>query len=637
MARSGGTGTSSKFGLLPTICFAIAILYIARDVLIPLAVAILLAFLLTPAVTWLQRRHLGRLLSIILVVAASLSVVGFVTWVVEQQFVEVAAQLPNYRNNIQEKWLRLRGASSGSLAKAAAGVEATFKSIASTEPAASSATSGKPPAESARQKSSGQTSEQEPPIIQEYSDPWSWPSVIAKYSGQVLSPLASLGLVLVFVIFILANRTDLRDRILRLVGDARLHVTTQAIDDAATRITHYLQMQSVINAVYGICVGIGLWIIGASSAEGRFPNVMLWAMLAMLLRFLPYLGPWIAAALPIVLSLALFSSAGIFIATIGLYVGLELVTSNVLEPWLYGASTGISAVAVLASAVFWTWLWGPVGLLLSTPMTVCLVVLGKYVPQMHFLGVLLGDEQALEPSYRIYQRLLSLDQEEAGELLHKYWKEFGPERTFDEILIPALEMAEKDRYAQTLDPNRETFICQAMRDLIEELAEGEKKRLGLTGPTNDSGITILCLPAKSQADEIVGLMLAQLLEFKGLHAIAASQVSLASEMLDQIEAQKSPIVCISALPPAAVAHARYLCKRLHLRFRDLPTTIGLWNSKTDPKISRDRLSCDQSVRVVNSLKGALAEIHEMIQPLLLQKANGPLPAEPNRTGEEVRR
>ncbi|HEY1921377.1 MAG TPA: AI-2E family transporter, partial [Tepidisphaeraceae bacterium] len=582
----------------------------------------------TPAVTWLERRRVWRWLAIILVVGASLSAVGAITWVIEQQFVEVGTQLPKYSQNIQDKLRGLRGA--------AARVESTFKTVAATNPSSNAANHLGNAAASATNhldnaiQSAIPTPAPTPVVVQEDSHPWVWFQMIGQYTSQVLSPIATLGLVLVFVIFILANRKDLRDRILRLVGDARLHMTTQALDDAATRITHYLQMQSAINAVYGVCVGIGLWIIGACSHEGRFPNVLLWALLAMLLRFLPYLGPWIAAALPLILSLAVFSGASVFFATVGLYIGLEIVTSNLIEPWLYGSSTGMSAVAILASAVFWTWLWGPVGLLLSTPLTVCLVVIGKYVPQLHFLAVMLGDEQALEPSVRVYQRLLSFDQQEAHDLLHKYHKAHGLEHVYEQVLIPALVMAERDRYAGRLDGDRETFLCLSMRDLVHELAEAERKDHPPTA-SMDSPVTVVCLPAQSQADEIVGLMLAELLQLRGQPAITASQTLLAGEMLEVIQSQKSAVVCISALPPAAVAHSRYLCKRLHTRFPELPTAVGIWTSKTLPKTLLDRLSGDHRVHPVAHLKDAITKIHEMIQPLVLQHARDnpdPKPSSP---------
>jgi hypothetical protein len=410
------------------------------------------------------------------------------------------------------------------------------------------------------------------------------------------------------------------------MGDAQLPVTTQALDDAATRIIHYLLMQSGINFVYGICLGIGLWIIGITSPEHRFPNVLLWALLAMLLRFLPYFGLWIAAALPIVLSFVLFHGLGAFFATLCLYLGLEIVTSNLVEPWLYGASTGVSAVAVLASAVFWAWLWGPIGLLLSTPLTVCLVVLGRYVPQLQFLAVLLGDQEVLKPAVRTYQRLLSLDQEEAGKVLNKYRKEHGLLRVFDDVMIPALVLAEKDRCSGRLEPDREIFIGKAMRELVEEMSDVQKKEIAAATVVHESDVCVLCLPAHSEADEIVGQMLAQLLELSGQRTIAVSQVSLASEMLELIQAQKAAVVCVSALPPAALTHSRYLCKRLHRRFVDLPVLVGLWTSKGDASASLDRLPCGKNVRVVKGLAGALDEIHGMVQPLLLR---------PARVNEEV--
>jgi predicted PurR-regulated permease PerM len=625
MARTTKTGIGSKLGLMPSLCLAVAVIYIARDVLVPLAVAVLLAFLLNPAVTWLERHRVWRWLAIVLVVGASLSSVAAITWVIEQQFVEVAAQLPKYSQNIQDKLRSLRHVSAGGLANAAAGVESTIKSVASTNPTSQTPTHPGETSAANHANTESQPPAPTPIVVQQYS----WLQMVGQYTGQVLSPIATFGLILVFVVFILANRKDLRDRVLRLVGDARLHVTTQALDDAATRITHYLQMQSAINAVYGVCVGVGLWIIGASSHEGHFPNVLLWALLAMLLRFLPYLGPWIAAALPIILSLAVFSGASVFFATVSLYVGLELFTSNLIEPWLYGSSTGMSAVAILASAVFWTWLWGPVGLLLSTPLTVCLVVLGKYVPQLQFLSVLLGDEQALEPAVRTYQRLLSFDQEEAHELLNKYLKEHGLEHVYEEVLIPALVMAERDRYAGRLDSDREIFVCQAMRDLIEQLAQSQKKEHPAPEIPINSTVTVLCLPAHSQADEIVGVMLAQLLELKGQRATTVSQTLLAGEMLELIQSQKAAVVCISALPPGAAAHSRYLCKRLHTRFPDLPTAVGLWTSKTHPKTLLDRLSGDHRVHPVTHLKEAVAAIHEMVQPLLLQHAHDNPNVKPN--------
>jgi len=644
MARLTETRAGLKLGLMPTVFATVAALYFAQAVLIPLAVAILLALLLSPVVTWLERWRLGRIAAVLIAVGAALAVLGAIGWTVERQFVEVAEKLPDYGVNIQGKLRRFQGTAGGSFSKAAKGVEDTLKSMAGTQPStAPSATANLTTATQAADSHPGdptlpRVSPQNPLPVREYSEPASPLQIVGRYLGQMLSPLATGGLIVVFLIFMLLNRRDLRDRMIRLIGHGRLNLTTQALDDAGTRISRYLLMQSVINATYGICVGVGLWIIGLSSAEGRFPNVLLWALLAAVFRFVPYLGPFIGAAVPVVLSLAVFNSAGVFAATLCMYLGVELVMSQVLEPWLYGSSTGLSVVAILVSAVFWTWLWGPVGLLLATPLTVCAVVLGKYVPQLRFLDVILGDEQVLEPSVRVYQRLLSLDQEEAGELLHDYRKEKGLECVYDQVMIPALAMAEKDHHTGKLDAEQEIFIRQAMRDLIEELGDAQKRDAAAatfaevgenaSSPASavrpsiskEPSVVVLCLPAHDEADEIVGLMLAQLLELKGQRAIAASQMSLAGEMLELVQEHDAGTVCISALPPAALAHSRYLCKRLHVKFPELPTVVGLWTSKADPKKSLDRLPRDGPVSLVTSVGAAIAEIHQMIQPLLLQRA-----------------
>jgi len=584
-----------KLGLMPTIITSVVILYFAREVLIPLAVAILLSFVLAPAVTWLERCRVPRIVAVLITVGTALTVLGTIGWTVERQFVEVAEKLPDYGANIQSKLRRFQGIAAGSFSKAAKGVEQTLKNMTATQPStAPSRLAGITPLVQAPDSHPGepllpQVSPQNPLPVREYAEPSSPLQIVGHYMGQLLSPLATGALIVVFVIFMLFNRRDLRDRVIRLVGHGQLTVTTQALDDGATRITRYLLMQSAINAIYGISVGTGLWIIGACTDEGRFPNVLLWALLAAVLRFVPYLGPFIGAAVPIVLSLAIFNSAGVFAATVGMYAGIELVITNLVEPWLFGSSTGLSVVAILVSAVFWTWLWGPIGLLLSTPLTVIVVVLGKHVPQLRFLDVILGDEQVLKPSVRVYQRLLSQDQKEAGELVRAYRKEKGLERVYDRVMIPALAMAQKDRHIGQIDAKRANFILQAMRNLIGELGDAQKienaaaavlaeanelpkSPAGIVSPSIDKepSVIVLCLPAQNEADEIVGLMLAQLLELKGQRAIAVSQVSLASEMLELVQEHQAGAVCISALPPSALSHSRYLCKRLHKRFPELP-------------------------------------------------------------------
>jgi len=265
-------------------------------------------------------------------------------------------------------------------------------------------------------------------------------------------------------------------------------------------------------------------------------------------------------------------------------------------------------------------LWGPIGLLLSTPMTVCLVALGKYVPGFNFLAVLLGDEQTLEPYIRIYQRLLSFDQAEASELLHQYGRAQGLEHVYDGVMIPALALAEADRRARTVDADRELFVRQAMRDLVERLSSDETQRNGPAPVAPDAGVAVLCLPAHGEADEIVGLMLARLLDRKGRRAIVASHASLAGEMVQLIGSQPAAVVCISALPPAATSHALHLHKRLAAKFPGLPTVVGLWRGASTTRPLRAGASFNERARFATDLNEAVVELTEMCESLLLHQA-----------------
>jgi hypothetical protein len=298
-----------------------------------------------------------------------------------------------------------------------------------------------------------------------------------------------------------------------------------------------------------------------------------------------------------------------------------------LEPWLYGSSTGLSAFAIIVAAVFWAWLWGPIGLLLSTPLTVVLVVLGKYVPQMQFLGILLGDEPVLSPAERFYQRLLAMDSEESAELAHEYRKEMSLERVYDEVLLPALGRAEADRHSGALDERRKTFIRQTFKDVIEELGDAERsirtveaaKGNGANDDTKPSlpqgsRAKVLCLPARDEADEIAGIMLAQLLELRGYGAIAVSETKLAGEMLAEIEKHEPDLIVVSALPPAAVTHARYICKRVHARDPDEKILVGLWTYQGNISNARDRIGCAALVQIVTTLAETQEQIDQIIQP-----------------------
>ncbi len=360
------------------------------------------------------------------------------------------------------------------------------------------------------------------------------------------------------------------------------------------------------------------------------PNPILWGILATTLRFIPYIGPWLAAAMPIGLSMAI---SGDWVApslTIGLFVILELFTNNVLEPWLYGKKTGVSAVAVLLAAVFWTWLWGVVGLLLATPLTVCLLVVGKHVPQLSFLNTLLGDKPVFEPTKRVYQRLLAGDDDEATELLDEYFEHTPLVEVYDTVLIPALASAETHWRRGELEEGRHKFILQTLNSMIQERGErrqelhkkessedmeGAEADSSLADRAGQQGLCVLCLPAHGEADELAGMMLAQIVDIRGcvVETVPSTATAAASELVEYVEQRKADVVCISAAPPAAVAHARRLCMRLRRRFPELNLVVGLRNAPGDLNEAKERIGSDATTHIVATLMDAQEQIRMLVE------------------------
>jgi hypothetical protein len=275
----------------------------------------------------------------------------------------------------------------------------------------------------------------------------------------------------------------------------------------------------------------------------------------------------------------------------------------------------MSTVAILVAAVFWTWLWGPIGLVMATPLTVCLVVMGKYVPPLKFFDILLGDEPVLDPPERVYQRLLAMDQEEATEILQDHLQTVPLEQVFDTILVPALSFAEQDRHAGRLDDSRAQFVRTAIRQIVEEVADQQKPS---APPTDGCRVNIVLLPAHDEADEIVAAMLAELCKLREYCASPVAHAALASEMIERVEQDKADIVIVSSLPPAAVAHSRYLCKRLHARFPQINTVVGLWTLRGDLSKARERIACGNTVKVANNFATALQQIHEFAETKRVQ-------------------
>jgi predicted PurR-regulated permease PerM len=616
---------STRTFTLAATAFTIGLLYFAQAVLIPFALAALLSFLLAPLASRLER-WVGRILSVILVVVLLLGAFAGFGWLVYSSLFDLAVKLPQYKDNIQKKVRVLRPEGESPLSRASETLEEIGKELVvpesappldpseADEPEAdASAPPGRPKSspESAAEPGAPRPRAAPPGLavpVRVVEPPRSPSDYIATLLGPILGPLGTAGLVLIYVIFILLDRVALRDRLIRLGGRARISVTTQALDDAAQRVSRYLRMQLIVNATYGLPVAVGLFFIGV-------PNAILWGLLATVLRFIPYVGPWLAASMPIALSLAVFDDWQGPLLTIGLFVVLELISNNVMEPWLYGSSTGVSSLAIILAAVFWTWLWGAVGLVLATPLTVCLAVIGRHVPQMELLHILLSDESGLPPESRLYQRLLSMDPEEAQDVAEEFLRTHPLEQLYGEILLPVLKIVELDYHRGTLSESAATFVLQSIRGMVEELGSGgtPEPRGELVEPElpADAGPGLLpqgavCLPARDEADEIAGLMLAQLLERRGLRALNVEVGVLAGEMLEAVGQHAASVVFVSVVPPSTVTHARYLCKRLRQRFPELRIVVGLWGVES-PK-PRERMLAAGANAVVSSLEQALAHL-----------------------------
>jgi predicted PurR-regulated permease PerM len=582
-----------------------ATLYLARVVLVPFALAVLFSFLLTPAVIWLEHLRFPRVLAVLFVVLLFIAAMGSVGWTVMDQLVDVTNQLPSYKANIKRKNDSLRGQIGQRLNKAADNMAELGKELAAAPTSVS--VRGK-----IRASESPSTAR---PLPVEVVSP---PTNLLESARSVLAPLGTAGIVIVFTIFMLIRREDLRNRFIRLAGRGRLSLMTHALDEAAHRVSRYVFLQFAVNLCYGLVVGVALYFIG-------IPNALLWGVGAGVLRFLPYIGPPTGAILPILLSLAVFDGWTKALLTIGLFVVIELMVSNFVEPSLYGAHTGISALAILCAAVFWTLLWGPIGLVLSTPLTVCLVVMARHVPHLDFLQVILGDEPVLPPEAQFYQRLLATDQNEAKQVLESYLKNKPLEDLYDLVLIPALSLAEQDRHRNELDEATEIFICQSIKELVEEINDRSKEQLELeakgtdgTVPSNTSPSSphntdanranyVVCMPVRDEADEIVGTMLAHLLERAG-YRTHFLDIGTTAEMLAQMSDEKPDIVCLSALPPFAVAHARRLYQGLRAQSPDLKIVIGLWNFSGDPKQAAGRISGVANGQVSSTLAHAIQQI-----------------------------
>jgi methylmalonyl-CoA mutase cobalamin-binding subunit len=396
----------------------------------------------------------------------------------------------------------------------------------------------------------------------------------------------------VFTFFMLIDREGLRNRLLKLMGQGKLQATTKAMDDAGQRVSRYVLMQFTVNAGFGAVIATGLYLIGV-------PSSLLWGVLGMFLRFLPYVGPLIAWLLPFVLTFAVSDNWRTPVLVTILFFVTEMVVGNVVEPLLYGVHTGLSAVAIVVSAVFWTVIWGPIGLVLATPLTVCLSVLGRHSPQLEFLNIVLGDEPVLTPDAIFYQRLIALDQQDALNVLETLGKGKPLIQVFDDIVIPALARAERDRHTGQLDAKREDFILQSINEFVTELSEAEA--IPVAGRTLRS-TRVFCFPAHGAADEIAAAMCAHFLTQEGFPAIAFPLTDSPGQLVQALGVQADDVICISAVPPFAAGHARKLAKNIRESGSEASILAGLWGYMS----TKETTSAARLERLRKSLSGEIA-------------------------------
>jgi predicted PurR-regulated permease PerM len=623
MQTSDSNERFSRFLTLATFVLVVAVLRVASEVMIPIALALLLTFLLSPVVVRLTRWGMPKLGAVLVTGVLAFAVIGAVGWVVTSQALNLAQQLPSYDSNMQKKIAALKSPRAPSaLARSVDMIENLQKQLQAPAPEPLGA--------------SGKNLERQPLPV-EVRSPRSGPlELVRSVVSPVLAPLGTAGLVIIFVLMMLQQREDLRDRFIKVASAGKINVATQAVEDAAQRVFRYLGMQLVVNSTYGIPIGIGLYFIGV-------PNALLWGVLAMLLRFIPFLGPWIAAAFPVALAIAVDPGWDMVLYTITLFIIVELISNNVIEVWLYGSSTGISNLALMIAAVFWTWLWGIPGLFLSTPLTVCVVVLGKYVPALKFLSDLLGSEPVLSPAAQFYQRMLSMDSEEMLDMAVRFVEERSLTEFYDEVFAPALLLSEEDRHDGSLAEVRQKFIFQASRDLVEELErraeEGKrpdaKSGSGqvLPGPRPPHAL-ILGLPARDEADEVVALMLAHLLRTRGFSVEVGQATETPREHADRLRSGSVALVFVSALPPAAISAARQTCRRLKDQCGSIDILVGIWSREANVSDLRGRLRGAGPCDVVNRLGDAAVQIERRLSGLSPAEPSHP-PAQPATTDSTV--
>jgi predicted PurR-regulated permease PerM len=595
----------------------VATLYFGKEVLMPVTLALLLAFVLAPMVNLLRRVHLGRVPSVLLGVTLGLCVILAIGGVIGSQIAQLTTDIPQYATTVETKVSNVRNFTIGRLSELADQVGAKKN--------------GKPsPSSDASSPASSQPAPANPPAPAAQASGASPIELAERYLSPVLSPFATFGIVFIVAVFALLQKEDLRDRMIRLLGANDLHGTTVAIDDGARRLSRYFLTQLIINTAFGIVIGAGLLIVG-------LPNPVLWGILSALLRFVPYVGSLISAVLPIALAAAVEPGWSMVLWTAGLYVVVEGLTGQVIEPLVYGNSTGLSPFSVVVAAIFWSWLWGPVGLILSTPLTLCLVVMGRHVKKLEFLDILLGDRPPLTLTETLYQRILAGDADEAQNHAEIILKERSLGTYYDEIVVKAMRLAASDAEKGIIDREQLDQVSRTIKVLMCGLDSYQDEHPSpkmvpadhaLHGPdlppepdphtVPPTGITlpsawvekspvILCVAGRGPLDEAASGILVQLLAKHGFTGRLVTYDEVSREKIETLDTTKVAIVCVSFLDiNGSPAHLRYLVQRLRRRLpQGVEIIVGIWSS--DEAAQRDdaaRTAID-ATRLTGSLEGTV--------------------------------
>jgi predicted PurR-regulated permease PerM len=573
----------------------VATLYFGREILVPIALAILLSFVLAPLVGLLQRIRVPRGFAVVSVVILAFALIFAMGSLLATQLTQLAGDLPRYQSTISDKIQSFREttASRGTLERASGMLKDLSKELDKPKDAGSALGTKAPTLTPV-------------PVEVRQPDPGALESLQSLIS-PLLHPLATTGIIIIFVIFILLQREDLRNRLIRLAGSHDLQRTTAALDDAARRLSRLFLIQLLLNGTFGLVIGIGLWLIG-------IPSAILWGILAAVLRFVPYIGAAIAAAFPLALAVAVDPSWSMLLWTLALFLVVEPIVGHVIEPMVYGHSTGLSPVAVVASATFWTALWGPIGLVLATPLTVCLVVLGRHVERLEFLDVMFGDRPALSPPEIFYQRMLAGDPTEAAEKAEEFLKERSLSSYYDEVALKGLQLAQVDAERGALDHERLLKIRDAVGEFANNLSDQDDRPPPKARSTTDAEATsavesvaedapyenlpvlskedlpldwqgehpVLCVAGRSPIDEAVAIMLAQLATAHGLPARVEGAEALSTTNVFRLDTTGVAMVCLIYMDASSPAHMRYSVRRLRRKLPKVTIILGCWMKELDP-------------------------------------------------------